>query len=173
VRGAEVERWTLPAAPDTPDFFTSYGFPDEYRAFVRGVEGGERPAADFEYGWRFMRIVEGILGCESGGTVDIVYDGTSAHRFTGAPVGGNGVGHGAGNGPSSGAASGAVSGAVSGPSSGVASAGARASSYAAPPAVHILQAPSSQARFFPADLLSRASGVCNVTLRADDDRWRD
>ncbi len=96
VRGADVERWTLPAVPDTPDFFISYGFPDEYRAFVRAIEGGERPRADFEYGWRFMRIVEGILGCESGGSVEIVADGTDApaYRFMGASASGNGTGHG-------------------------------------------------------------------------------
>src|SRR5690606_11628578 len=90
VRGAEVERWTLPAAPDTPDFFASYGFPDEYRAFVRAIGGGERPAADFEYGWRFMRIVEAILGCESGSSVDIVSDadGAAASGSTGALTGG-------------------------------------------------------------------------------------
>lgn len=159
VRGADVERWTLPATPDTPDFFASYGFPDEYRAFVRAIEGGERPRADFEYGWRFMRIVEAILGCESGGSVELVADGAgaTAYRFTGAPSNGNGGAPRAGDGAAAGAAP----------------AGGRVSGYAAPPAVHILQTPSAQARFFPADLLSRASGSCNITLRADDERWRE
>jgi len=144
VRGAEVERWTLPAAPDTPDFFTSYGFPDEYRAFARAIEGGEGPAADFEYGWRFMRLVEGILGCESGGSVELTDDDAPSIRDAGGSAADAGAG-----------------------------AGAKTPAYTAPPVVHILQAPSSQARFFPADLLSRASGICNVTLRADDDRWRE
>lgn len=87
VRGAELERWTLPAATGTPDFFTSYGFPDEYRALARAIEGGERPAADFEYGWRFMAIVEAILACESGGCVEIAAaagsGGASAHSAAG------------------------------------------------------------------------------------------
>jgi phosphoglycerate dehydrogenase-like enzyme/predicted dehydrogenase len=171
VRGAEVERWTLPAAPDTPDFFTSYGFPDEYRAFVRAIEGGERPSADFEYGARFMRIVEGILGCESGGVVDIVADGAGApaYRFTGAPASGNGSGPAA----LAATASADTSARAGGVPANAAPAGGRLAGYTAPPVVHILQAPASQARFFPADLLSRASGSCNITLRADDDRWRE
>lgn len=173
VRGADVERWTLPAVPDTPDFFSSYGFPDEYRAFVRAIEGGERAAADFEYGWRFMRIVEAILGCESGGSVEIVADGAgeTAYRFTGAPSNGSGN-----RAAAVGVAARAATTGDAHASSAVADssqAGARASGYTAPPVVHILQTPSAQARFFPADLLARASGCCNLTLRADDDRWRE
>jgi phosphoglycerate dehydrogenase-like enzyme/predicted dehydrogenase len=155
VRGAEVERWTLPAAPDTPDFFTSYGFPDEYRSFVRAIEGGERPRADFEYGWRFMRLVEAILGCESGASVEIASGGAGAPEVRSNGAHGSAT-HGSGA---------HLAGATANGNGG--------SGYTAPPEVHILQAPSSQARFFPADLLSRASGSCNITLRADDDRWRD
>lgn len=168
VRGAEVERWSLPAAPDTPGFFGNYGFPDEYRAFARAVGGGERPATDFEYGWRFMRLVEAILGCESGEAVEIRDGlGTPVRRLVpalAAEEDASFVEPDLSPTASGLRAAGALAGVV---------AGAEPLPYAAPPVVHILQAPASQARFFPADLLSRATAVCDLRLRADDERWRD
>jgi phosphoglycerate dehydrogenase-like enzyme/predicted dehydrogenase len=70
--GSPEEHWKASADAGSTEVYATYGFLDEYRAFVDAIGGKRpRPAADFAYGVDFMRLVAAILACPSGETRDI------------------------------------------------------------------------------------------------------
>ncbi|MDB6027440.1 MAG: hypothetical protein JWM68_3663 [Verrucomicrobiales bacterium] len=63
-QGKAIEHWKVSDITQTEDYFTNYGWPDEYRAFIAAIAGSSPlPAADFRYAYDFMCLVDAILNC--------------------------------------------------------------------------------------------------------------
>ncbi|HEX6534328.1 MAG TPA: NAD(P)-dependent oxidoreductase [Gemmatimonadaceae bacterium] len=159
-RGAAVERWTAASLTGTDDFFTNYGFPDEYRAFARAIGGGARPDASYEYGATFMTIVEAILACRSGESreLSLAPEPRGAEERAGAGAGACAATEGERPATPGRAAAGAL---------------ARGDAQAPRPVAHILQGAAASARFFDGDVLARAGERCDLRMRTDESGWRD